>query len=138
MQDKSASVDRLKIPAYIHWRLVAWARWCRSPDAPQTVRCRSLESGYLPLAGEVFESVEALLRKGRPAVPEYPLVQIEVAVMRLPEKPREALRLDYLWHRQFPLAARCKMLGLGERDYWRVRYDAAMQIALQALDNLRN
>jgi hypothetical protein len=78
----------------------------------------------------VFESVEALLRKGRPAVPEYPLVQIEVAVMRLPEKPKEALRLDYLWHRQFPLAARCKMLGLGERDYWRVRYDAAMRVSL--------
>lgn len=37
--------------------------------------------------------------------------------MRLPERPRMALRLHYVVHKRMPMQQKCKMLGVSQDGY---------------------
>ena len=122
----------ISIPSPLHDRLVAWAKWCREPlRGPDEVRCSSAESAWLPVSGAVWVGVEELLvaelRKGGGGS-EHLAIEVEVRVMRLPERPRSALRLHYVVHRRMPLGQKLRMLGVGVEEYPRLVERAARMV----------
>jgi DNA-directed RNA polymerase specialized sigma24 family protein len=117
------SLDRPQIDLETHERLVAWARWARGKYLPSCLKvaCGSLESQYLPAAGDVFlTATEALERsvKAQERLSRGDEWQTERAVSSLPDKPRTCLRMHYVGYRRIPQIQRRKMLGVTETDYW--------------------
>lgn len=106
----------------LHQRLVAWARWVRgSVRGPALPTCLSAEHGYLPPAGEVWTSVEDLLvkqvRRAQAPFNEHEAMQVELRIMRLPERPKTALRLHYVVYKAMPMQRKCRILGCTGEEY---------------------
>jgi hypothetical protein len=125
---------RLQIDPELHRRLVEWARWCRGPDSEWAARfrvlCRSAESAHLPPAGVVYEGAEVLLRPAMP-IKDVDAGEVEVCVMRLPERPRSALRLHYVARKhEFTLARKCRLLGTTHEGYFELVTAAAGQLRI--------
>jgi len=108
----------------LHTILVQWAKWCRGNYLPSEfwVQAGSIETGYLPPAGDVFLSAADALQKGLKTTQERfsdpQAARIEVIVMRLPEKNRKALRLHYVAHKQLPMSHKRRLLGVTFDGYW--------------------
>jgi DNA-directed RNA polymerase specialized sigma24 family protein len=106
----------IEIEREMHQLLVAWAQWARgnSVGGPQRPQAGSIESNYLPEAGDVHEGLQA---PRMPVLPDAPMIQVEIAVMRLPARPRLALRLHYVVHKRLPVAQKLRMLGTSWEAY---------------------
>lgn len=114
--------------------LVNWAKWARGKYLPTHfhVECGSLESDYLPDAGEVLDDTSDRLSKALAATPERfsdrLAVQIEVIVMNLPVKSRDALRLHYVIWRAMPIKQKRRILGVTEDGYNVLVYDSGLMV----------
>ena len=112
-----------------HALLVSWGQWARGKLRPiGAVSCRSLESNYLPPAGNVYEGIEGVLKTSKPILSDEPVMKVEILVMRMPERHRMALRLDYVVYNRMPLSQKCRQLGVGRDDYFELVARAANRV----------
>lgn len=99
--------------------LIRWGRSCNGNYIPLHfwVGCTSLESEYLPPAGEVYAGIEALLQASisRPRTKDMGL--IDVAVMRLPERLRMAVALEFVVHKRMSLRRKLNALKVNQEGY---------------------
>jgi hypothetical protein len=92
--------------------LNAWAVWSRQDvDGPLPPTCRSMESRYLPPAGEVFVGVND--REVRePEVPDHVGQRVERAVLAIGDPFRTAIVAFYV--RRQPLEVIARRLHVGD------------------------
>jgi DNA-directed RNA polymerase specialized sigma24 family protein len=113
--------------------LIDWAKWCRGHAIPMTfwVGCKSIESGFVGELGDVHEDTEGRHTKALETAetrPEYLCLEIEKAVMRLPEKHRTALRLHYVIRKQLPMSQKRRILGVSQDGYIKLVTRSALMI----------
>lgn len=124
----------IDIPEEIHTLLTRWARWCRGRHAPSShwVKAGSLESSYLPPAGDVFESTEDAIKKSlgssQERLSDHEAMGVEITVLRLPERNRMALRLHYVAFKAIPVAQKQRMLGVSYDDYFDLVRRSALMV----------
>src|SRR5574341_2417955 len=124
MSAASAGIDR-----DLHERLVLWARWCAGRHLPRLeVRCESAESAYLPPLEGVYSSTEEALKAALPPINGEHAFAIERIVLKLPDKPRLALRLHYVWYRKLAHSQKCRMLGVSNDGYNELVRSAALMV----------
>lgn len=95
-----------EIPA--HEALLNWAAWCRVRWHPR--RAGSAEGWYKPEAQDVFNPPEP-----RPAVDQVLAVEVNAALVSVPERSRTALGLRY--HQRAPDRAICRIARVRPEHY---------------------
>ena len=116
----------------LHARLVSWAQWCRGSGLPRLdVHCTSAESNWLPPAINIYQTASEALQAVKPAKPVSEAIQVEIAVLRLPDKPRLAVRLHYVVHKRMPMQQKFRRLGVGEEGYWSLLDDACTLLRMR-------
>jgi DNA-directed RNA polymerase specialized sigma24 family protein len=116
-------IDRPQIDLEIHDRLVAWAKWARGRHLPNCLHviCRSIESGFLAPAGDVWMTAEEALKasiKASEPISRGDEWETERIVSSLPGRHRDVLRLHYVVFKRMPMVQKRKLLGVTEDDYW--------------------
>jgi DNA-directed RNA polymerase specialized sigma24 family protein len=110
------------IPDELHRLLVRWAIWARGShlDRHMKLICRSIEHKHLGRATNVYTSVEDIIKadlRRHDVIRDSDMLEVERAVMRLPDKHRLAVRLHYVVHKRVPLIQKRKLLGCREDEY---------------------
>jgi hypothetical protein len=134
-------MDRPAIDFETHERLVAWARWARGKYLPACLKvvCVSIESKYLPPAGDVWltaeEALEASIKAAEPISRGDEWVT-ERTVSGLPEKHRTCLRLHYVAFKRLSQVQKRRILACTEEEYWMILQRAGIMLKnrLQAID----
>lgn len=115
--------------------LIAWGKWNRNrqPEKHFHVFCKSIESGYLPPAGNVYSSVEDVLQASCGPKQEWTIQDMsetEKAVLglyRASQRHANCLRLEYYVYKSRPLSWKRKVLGVTEDNYAQLlKYSAIM------------
>lgn len=102
-----------------------WAGWCMSGYFPSefAVGCDSAESIASGRLGNIHLTATELLQQsirdgsGSP-YNEPQAVAVELAVLRLPDKQRLAVRLHFVAWRRIPMNRKFRLLGVGELGYF--------------------
>lgn len=117
-----------------HAVLVNWSRWATSGHLPSEfwIGCESAEAQAVADAGEVYqetgERLANALRVGSAPFSEQQAVEVELIVLRLPERLRKALRLHYIAWRTLPMNAKCRILGVTGDGYFELIARAAAEV----------
>lgn len=109
------------IDAQTHRSLVQWACWARGPYGLFDVRAESAESRYIAPAGEVWMTAEEALKQSisrSERFSDQQAIMVEQIVCKLPENPRDGLRLHYVIAKRLPLDSKCRRLGVSRDGYF--------------------
>lgn len=100
--------------AAIHADLEAWGRWSHLRQG--RVRCGSAESGYRPRNGNIDMGWEFNPPENKPVqLPNTRLQEIDRAILYLPAKHKQAIKMHYLERR---IAERtCRVLAIPQSLY---------------------
>jgi hypothetical protein len=90
------------------------------------------------VAGEVYLSAtEAIERSLRymPARPDWPQLEVELIVMRLPDRHRLAIRLDYVAHKRLTLVQKATLTGVHQDLFLGLVGEAAGMVEREITQN---
>ncbi len=130
----------MTVPEDLHRLLVQWAIWARGPyfDKHFKLVCRSLEHKHLPIVGEVYTSVEDMLRasiRRHEVIKDHDMLKVERAVMKLPDKHRLAVRLNYVVYNRLPMTKKLRLVGCRQDEYELLVLRGAMMVARRLYGN---
>jgi DNA-directed RNA polymerase specialized sigma24 family protein len=95
------------------------------------VACGSIESKYLPPAGDVWLTAEEALVasiKAQEPISRGDEWETERVVSKLPEKPRTCLRLHYVVFKQLSMVQKRRILACTEDEYWMLLHRGSIML----------
>lgn len=108
----------------VHERLVNWANWAVQQVLPDQPQCKSMESKYVPEAGETWEDSEPEV-----VIDEIDAQEMENLIINLPPTLRLVIKLRYISFPYFTMATVSRKARMSVEQFERSLKDAKRKLS---------